>query len=122
MNMRKVQHEVLVEEWKQKIIACRNSGLPVIRWCNENNVKENQYYYWLNIIRNETLVKNNHADHSSKNMSVFAQVPAQMLTSGSNAVEGICATIRVAGLAVEIHNGAAHETIAAIMQTLKATC
>jgi hypothetical protein len=118
MNMSKVQHEVIVEEWKHKIIECRNSGLPVVRWCKENNVKENRYYYWLNVIRNEMLTKSKYAGNQSGNMTIFAQVPAQTLLSA----EGICATIRVSGLAVEIHNGASHETIGAIMQTLRATC
>ena len=123
MNMRKVQHDVQVEEWKQKIIECRNSGLPVIRWCKENNVKENRYYYWLNIIRHETLLKSKQTREQTKGMTVFAQVNEQpSIDMPDKSSSDVCAVIRIAGISVEIQNGASQETIGAIMQSLKATC
>ena len=123
MDMRRVQHEAMVDEWKQIIIECRNSGQPVIRWCKENNVKENRYYYWLNVIRNEALVKRHHKNDSSQSMTVFAQVNTQAIASeAKKSPADICAVIRLEGFSVEINNGATQETIAAIMQTLKTTC
>ncbi len=70
MDMRRVQHEVLVEEWKQLITTCRTSGMSVSRWCRENEIKEGRYYYWLKVIRNEALVK--HPNTSGTGMAVFA--------------------------------------------------
>lgn len=123
MDMRRVQHEAMVEEWKQIIIECRNSGQPVIRWCKENNVKENRYYYWLNVIRNEALVKGYQKNDSTNSMTVFAQVKQQAIASeAKKSPADICAVIRLEGFSVEINNGASQETIAAIMQTLKASC
>ena len=55
MQMRKIQHEALLTEWKQIITTCRGSGLTISKWCRQNNVKESRYYYWLREIRNEAL-------------------------------------------------------------------
>jgi len=47
MDMRSVQHQALVNEWKERILAQRNSGQNVRQWCEKNGEKEGNYYYWL---------------------------------------------------------------------------
>lgn len=120
MDMRKVQHEAMVEDWKKIIIECRNSGQPVNQWCKQNNVKENRYYYWLNVIRNETMVQKKSKDTA---MAVFAEIkkpePNSQVTDKAG---GVCAVIRLSGLEVEIYNGASQVVISSIVKTLKETC
>lgn len=120
MDMRKVQHEAMVEDWKKIIIECRNSGQPVNQWCKLNNIKENRYYYWLNVIRNETMVQK---QSKAKSLAVFAEIkepePNNQVSVKFNEV---CAVIRLAGLEVEIYNGASQVAISSIVKTLKETC
>ena len=33
-------------EWSQKVADCRQSGLSVKRWCNENGTSVKTYYSW----------------------------------------------------------------------------
>ena len=40
MDMRNVQHQALVNEWKERILAQRNSGQSVRQWCENNGEKE----------------------------------------------------------------------------------
>lgn len=35
-----------MQEWANKIRACRNSSLSVRAWCRENNVPISSFYYW----------------------------------------------------------------------------
>lgn len=45
------------EQWKQLIIECQQSGLPVRTWCTQNGFREQTYYYYLKKIREEELSK-----------------------------------------------------------------
>ena len=119
MQMRKIQHEALLTEWKQIITTCRGSGLTISKWCRQNNVKESRYYYWLREIRNEALALRAPA----VNQSVFAEVTVPALASGrpSNKSD-VCAVIRINQTAVEIYNGASPSTITAIIQALQPPC
>lgn len=42
--------------WMSRIMACRQSGLPDVRWCKENGVTPSSLYYWINKFRDEAIV------------------------------------------------------------------
>ena len=44
-----------MNEWRQLIHERQQSGLSVRAWCQQNGIRENSYYYWLRIIREEAL-------------------------------------------------------------------
>ena len=44
-----------MNEWKQLIYERQQSGQSVRTWCLQNGIRENSYYYWLRIIREEAL-------------------------------------------------------------------
>ena len=44
-----------MNEWKQLIHERQQSGQSVRIWCLQNGIRENSYYYWLRIIREEAL-------------------------------------------------------------------
>lgn len=96
-------------DWSEKIMTCRNSGMSVRRWCQENGVAEKTYYYWQRRLF-ETL------SHQQEGAApAFAEVtPAQPVHSGNVAV-----TVRIAGVEADIHSGADAATIEAVLRILK---
>ena len=44
-----------MNEWKHLIHERQQSGQSVRAWCRQNGIRENSYYYWLRIIREEAL-------------------------------------------------------------------
>ena len=122
MDMRSVQHQALVNEWKERILAQRNSGQNVRQWCEQIGVKEATYYYWLKVIRNEVLITANLPSASAKT-ATFVELPAK-----SNAVHpenrdhDICAVVHLSALRLEIHNGACAETLGSILSLLRPLC
>ena len=44
-----------INEWSQLIHERQQSGQSVRAWCRQNGIRENSYYYWLRIIREEAL-------------------------------------------------------------------
>ena len=41
------KHESLLKLWRQRILECRNSGMTVVDWCEQNQIGIKSYYYWL---------------------------------------------------------------------------
>ena len=41
-----MKHAANLAEWKQRIIECRSSGLPVKTWCKNNRCNPSTYYRW----------------------------------------------------------------------------
>src|SRR5690606_40841733 len=39
--------------WQERVDQCRASGMSVAAWCRENEVSEQQMYYWLRKFRSE---------------------------------------------------------------------
>jgi len=101
MDMHRVKHEVAAQEWRQRILAQRESGLSVRKWCTSQNIREQKYYYWLHILRSEELALR-------KPAGGFAELRLEGSVVGA---AGVCAVIRGQGLSLEIHNGADPATL-----------
>ena len=55
MNVKEAKSQVQLIEWATQVNECRQSGLPVKRWCKENGVAVKSYYYHLKRVREELL-------------------------------------------------------------------
>jgi len=121
MDMRMVNHQVRVEQWRQVITECRSSGLPIKVWCKENAIKSSQYYYWLRVIRNESLAL-------VQNESQILQPAFATISVGEGSKGGIeqsnnlCAIVKVLGFSVEIQNGANLQTLEQTLRVLHRLC
>ena len=51
MNTREVTQQYRLNQWIERIRACRGSGQTVAVWCAENNINPKSYYYWLKRVR-----------------------------------------------------------------------
>ena len=106
---------MLREQWREIIKKHTQSGLPVKRWCNENKVSQNQYYYWLKVIRQESLIQA--GTLAVTGQTQFAEIkPIEKITYSNH--QGICAVFRSNGNEIEILNGADSHTLEAILRIL----
>ena len=55
MNTQLVAQQIRLQQWSQAIHARNESGLTVKEYCENNNISENAYYYWLRKIRESTI-------------------------------------------------------------------
>lgn len=46
VNANQMKHAARLEDWKQRIMECRSSGLPVKTWCAQNECNTSTYYRW----------------------------------------------------------------------------
>ena len=55
MTIPEAKRTARIIEWRQLIYERQQSGKSVKAWCLQNGIRENRYYYWLKIIREEAL-------------------------------------------------------------------
>lgn len=51
--MSDLKHEVIAGRWAALIKERTDSGMTIKEWCQERNIKESQYYYWLKTLWKE---------------------------------------------------------------------
>ena len=45
-NLQALSKQERLDTWTTRIMECRNSGMSVRSWCQENGLNEKTYYYW----------------------------------------------------------------------------
>lgn len=100
------QQQRLVE-WSRRVEACRNSGLPVGQWCQENGIAVSTYFSWqrkvfqaLKEVREVT----------------FAEAP---IMERSQLSGHIVAAMEVSSVRIQVYGGADEATLLAILRAAK---
>ena len=55
MTIAEAKRITRMNKWRRLIHERQQSGQSVRTWCLQNGIRENSYYYWLRIIREEAL-------------------------------------------------------------------
>jgi len=114
-TMKAARHEILKEKWREIIRRYNESGLSVKKWCNENNIAINQYYYWLRVIRQDSLIQA--GTLAVTGQTQFVEVIQGKDEHSSNSVQ-TCAVLRLNGNEIEILNGADPNTLCYLLNIL----
>ena len=106
--------EFRLRQWTQIVQACQSSGMTVVAWCRQNNVKIKSYYYWLRRLR--TLAcESRSVPTQSEQQSIVPVVFKQAKPTSA-------ITIHLASVSVDICEGTSRETIEAVLAALKTVC
>lgn len=79
MTIAQNKRQMKLGHWCHVIQACRTSGMSVSTWCQNNGIKIYSYYYWLRIIREESL-------HEHPTESSIVKVPDSILSQPETSV------------------------------------
>ena len=120
MDMRAVDHQVKVQEWRKIITECRSSGMSISKWCSDNGIKPNQYYYWLRVIRNESLALMP-PESKIANPSFAAVKIAETVNRDSTDID-TCAVIKTDNFSIEIKSSADSDILEQIFRILSSLC
>ena len=108
------KNEFRKRQWAQIIQNCQESGITVVAWCKQNNVKIKSYYYWLRRIRSIAC--------ESSSMQPSVNNPQIVPVSLRQQKQSAAVTIHLPSVSVDIYNGAARETIETVIAELKSIC
>lgn len=106
--------EFRMKQWTKIIQTCQTSGMTVVCWCSQNNVKIKSYYYWLRRVR----------AMACETGSLVPQKMEQQIVPVSfrQANASAAVTIHLSSICVDIHDGTSRETIEAVLSALKTIC
>lgn len=121
MDTREATRNYRLNQWTEIVRECRSSGQTVAVWCDENNIKPRNYYYWLKQVRTaacEALPSLQTENHSIVPVSfplhqVNNQVSPPYVDSSSPAI-----IVRMDAISLEIHNTASIELIENTLRAL----
>ena len=99
------QHRLV--EWSRRVEACRNSGLPVGQWCQENGIAVSTYFSWQRKVFQAL---------KEVQEATFAEVPVM---ERSQPFGHIVAAMEISGVRIQVYEGADGATLQAILQAAK---
>ena len=114
VTMKSTRHDMLREQWRAIIKKYKESGLPVKAWCEENHISATQYYYWLRVIREESLIKA--GTLATTKQVQFTEIKPVVNNAPNH--QGKCAILRLHGHEIEVQNGADPNTLEMILRIL----
>lgn len=106
-SLQRINRQHRLAEWSQRVEECRNSGLSVAQWCQENGIAVSTYFSWQRKVF-ETLKEIQEV--------TFAEVPVMEC---SHPFGQVVATLEISGVRVQVYKGADQATLQALLQAAK---
>ncbi len=122
MTTQEVKNHYSLQKWSSIIQECTMSGLPVRQWCQQNDILEGSYYYWLRKLRLKTLESlpavptENTIQPVLQDNTIFARlsVPQKTMTMD--------VSLSVNGIEIGFNNTATAELIHSVLLEIKQLC
>ena len=114
MTIPEAKRTARIIEWRQLIYERQQSGQSVKAWYLQNGIRENRYYYWLRIIREEALCETK--NRSGELVRVEPEKLAVETVSSQTASGGIL--IRTHGVEAEFPSGTDIGILAAFVKAV----
>ena len=112
--MSDLKHEVIAERWAALIRERTDSGMTIKEWCQERNIKESQYYYWLKTLRKEETG----SGKMEQKVSPFVELPVVCGKQQVPPQGGAAAIIRKGDISIEVAESASAEFLSKVMEAL----
>ena len=104
-------------EWSQRIADCRQSGMSVKRWCEENGVSPKTYYSWQKKVFSVMVEQQKLQLEGKGQEDCFVELPAtQQIRQNTGE---LVASIQAGQASVNIYSGADPKLAQALVLALK---
>lgn len=121
MTIQSVGQRQRLLEWSQRVADCRQSGMSVKRWCEENGVTTKTYYTWQKKVFTAMVEQQRtQLEDIPAEEPCFAELPApgQMIAVQAEKPR-LAASIRIGSATVDFYDGADPDMVKALCQVLK---
>ena len=122
VNSHEAKHRMQVMAWKERVVACRGSGLSVKDWCEQKGYSRKTYYRWerevLGLISEEMAKQETALQIQPNSMTpVFEEMPVPVPQMQADTPQ-VIASVRIGRSSVEVYQGASADIVAAIFKGL----
>lgn len=104
-------------EWSQRVADCRQSGMSVKRWCEENGVTTKTYYSWQKKVFSFIVEQQKLQLETEEQEGCFVELPPPQQVQ--QAAGDLVANIQMGQASVNIYSGADSKMVQALLQALK---
>jgi len=120
MRVNQVKKAAKREQWKQRIVECRSSGMPVKEWCKQQGICYSTYYHYEHELLNDVPENTNKLISAEIPQALpvpFVEVPAacQAKSKDNNRV---VISISAPGLKMKVTGEVAAKVLKQIEQVL----
>ena len=120
MTIPEAKRQARLEEWHGRIEEQQRSGLTVKDWCEQSGCGEGQFYYWLKLVRMETI---NRYETGSQGLTLVRVEPTQLRSGTRESVstaasQALGIVIRYGRATVEMPAGTQCGAIAELVKAL----
>ena len=120
MTISEVKRRTRLQEWFRKIEEQQISGLTVKDWCEQRGFGQGQYYYWLRMVRTETI---DHYESENPGVSLVRVDPSRLPASQGKQEPGLASqtagiVIRYGNAVVELPTGTQTAAVAELLKAL----
>lgn len=110
-------------EWSQRVIDCRQSGMTVKSWCEENGIVPKTYYRWQKKVFAE-MVEQRRLQLEETPESVericFAELPApERIPAPYTEPPKLAASIRMGSASIDLYSGADPEIVRMLCREIR---
>ena len=106
MDSTVLKNQLLISKWTAIISECRNSGMQVKDWLDQNQVSRDQYYYWNKKLKNLCL---------ESIQPAFVELPVPVETTSTNRTDKV-ATVKVGKASIDIFESASAEFLRKLLE------
>ena len=124
-KLTRASHEYNLSLWTGRINECRQSGITVVKWCEQNNIGIKNYYYWMRKIKREVFenlsegFEQNTLALTDSNLPVFSKIDL----AASQPLESCASvTIRFNDISIELQDGATESVIRNALLAIRNLC
>ena len=128
VNANEMKHAASLEEWKQRIMECRASGLPVRTWCEQHAYNTSTYYCWERELFGRIKKPPGETDLAVRSELLPAakkqelvEIPVVEETAPAISESGFCpvAVVRVGGIELSLSNGVSSKLMKHLKELLR---
>lgn len=117
MQVNQMKRAAKREQWKQRIVECRSSGMPVKEWCKAQGICYSTYYHYEHELLNNVPESTTTLDMPQALPVPFVEVPAayQAKSKDNNR---IVISVSAPGLKIKVTGEVAAKVLKQIEQVL----
>lgn len=113
MSTREETRQLRLASWQQIFAERAASGLSVKDYCEANNLKRDQYFYWQSIARKNALAA---MPENTPGFALLEPPKQESATPGGDTLPGI--TIELGNIRLSLADGTRKEQLAAVLEVI----
>jgi hypothetical protein len=109
-----VKRQYNLQTWTPIISECKNSGMTIKDWCNQNDIRPAKFYYWQKQIREELSSSLQLSQTNEHNLN-FVEVKEKLIPPLTSKADMVLA---IGGVRLEINNSASPTLLTQVLKVI----